>query len=120
MEFVKVATKFRRGIGKKYLTFGRMIKPCKTESKSVPMYHARFDYLTEYPAVLTTAWEASDGDRAQFLASYRKQTESVTVYIDGENGATLYDENGNAAADLHKGANTLEIPPYSVRMLVFK
>ncbi len=119
LDFIKVATAYRRGVGKKYLVFGEMIKPCEVKSEFVPMCKPKTDYVTDYPSVLTTAWQASDGTKAQFLASYRKQEENCTIDLTGTNGAKVVDENGDIIETL--GAEICEIvmPAHSVKMIIF-
>ncbi|MBQ8758226.1 MAG: hypothetical protein IJZ20_00865, partial [Clostridia bacterium] len=93
MSFIKTATAYRRGAGKKYLVYGEMIKPCKVECEKVRMYKTNSEYFTEYPAVLTSAWRASDGDTAQLLANYLTRDVVCTVCLP-ESGGMLTDENG--------------------------
>ena len=119
LDFIKTATAYRRGVGKKYLVFGQMIKPCDVKCDSVPMYKPDSEYVTEYPAVLTTAWQASDGKRAQFFANYLKQKEICTLDLTDTNGADVIDENGVVVENLMPAVCTLEIPAGSVRMIEF-
>ena len=79
LEFIKTATAFKRGVGKKYLTLGEMIKPCSVSSEKVKMYKTNAERFTEYPAVLTTAWKSSDGTRAQFFANYCTSTQKISL-----------------------------------------
>lgn len=120
LDFVKVATKYKRGVGKKYLTFGGMIKPCEVKCDTVPMYKTHEERFTEYPVVLTTAWEASDGTRAQFMASYRNRAEEFTIDLTNTCGADLVDENGCVLKTLSAEICSLTIPAHSVQMIVFK
>jgi len=119
LDFVKVATAYRRGVGKKYLVYGQMVRPCKVECEYVPMYKPITEYVREYPAVLTTAWQSSDGKKAQFLACYRKLKEVCTVDLRATDGARLIDENGAVLETLKPSLCTIEMPPHSVRMIEF-
>lgn len=119
MDFVKSATALRRGVGKEYLVYGKMVKPCPVECETVAMYKPEIGYRNDYPAVLTTAWSAADGSRAQILASYRKQEETFTVDLSGTKGGELLDENGNILATLSAEVCTLKIPAHTVRMIKF-
>ena len=120
LEFIKSATAYKRGVGKKYLTFGQMIKPYSVVSDMVKMYKTNAERFTEYPAVLTTAWEESDGTRAQFLANYCLTTQKITIDLRNTNGADLIDENGNVIKVLDSAICELEILANSVSMIVFK
>ena len=96
-----------------------MIKPRKVTCESVPMYKPDTDYMTEFPAVLTTAWQASDGTTAQFLASFRKTEEKCTLDLTGTLGAKLIDENGHVLKILDPEKCEITIPANSVRMIMY-
>lgn len=119
LQFVKSATAYRRGCGKDYLVYGKMIKPCSVSCETVAMHKPNTDYVTEYPAVLTTAWESQCGEKAQFFASYRKQEEKFTLNLKGTNGASLLDESGNIIMELKPEICNLKITPHSVLMIEF-
>lgn len=120
LSFIKTATAYKRGVGKKYLTFGEMIKPCKVTSEKVKIYKTGADWFKEYDKVLTTAWKASDGTRAQFLANYCPTFEKCKIELEGTNGADLIDQNGNVIGTLDATTSELEIAPNSVMMILFK
>lgn len=120
LEFIKTATAFKRGVGKKYLTLGEMIKPCSVSSEKVKMYKTNAERFTEYPAVLTTAWKASDGTCAQFFANYCTSTQKISLNLNGTNGADMIDQSGNVICKLDATICELEIPANSVGMIVFK
>lgn len=120
LEFIKSATAYKRGVGKKYLTFGEMIKPRKVESDTVRMYKTNAERYTEYNKVLTTAWKASDNTRAQFLANYCDTDEHCTIDLCETNGADLIDEKGNVICTLEATVCELNIAPNSVIMLSIK
>lgn len=119
LDFIKSATAYKRGVGKKYLTFGEMIKPCKVESDTVLMYKTNAERSTEYNKVLTSAWKASDNTRAQFLANYCATDEKCTVDLSNTNGADLLDQNGNVIATLDATVCELKVTANSVMMLAF-
>ena len=118
MDFVRQATAYRRGCGKKYLVTGEMIKPNEIKCEKVKMHKKFFEYFTEFPAVLTTAWRACDGKTAQFLANYLKDTAECEINIP-ESGARLVDEKGNTVKTLEGGMCKLAVPGNSVVMLEF-
>lgn len=120
LEFIKTATAFKRGVGKKYLTLGEMIKPCSVSSEKVKMYKTNAERFTEYPAVMTTAWKASDGTCAQFFANYCTSTQKISLNLNGTNGADMIDQSGNVICKLDATICELEIPANSVGMIVFK
>lgn len=120
LKFIKSATAYKRGIAKKYLTLGQMIKPCKVDCDTVKMYKTNNERFTEYPSVLATAWEASDGTRAQFLANYTDKAKECTVDLTATQGADLIDTNGNIMQSLVAGKCLIKVPENSVVMIAFK
>ena len=119
MDFVKDATALRRGVGKEYLVYGKMIKPRPVACETVAMYKPGTGYRNDYPVVLSTAWQAPDGKVAQILASYRKQEETCTLDLRNTNGATLLNHNGEALATLPAELCEITIPAHTVRMVSF-
>ena len=120
LDFIKIATAYKRGVGKKYLTFGEMIKPCKVLCDTTKMYKTNQERFTEYPCVLTTAWRASDNTRAQFLANYCQTAKKITIDLSNTNGAEQIDESGNVISVLNAEICELEISAHSVSMIAFK
>lgn len=119
LEFIKNATAYRKGAGKEYLVYGEMIKPVPVASDMVPMYKPETDFAREYPAVLTTAFKAADGTKAQFLAAYRNREERCTVDLTHTNGAKLLDRDGTILATLKAEPCEITVPACGVRMLSF-
>lgn len=117
LEFARVATAYRRGCGKPYLVYGRMVRPCPVDCEQVPLHRPWGANGVPYPAVMSTAFEASDGSTAQFLATYRTQEETCTVDLTSTNGAILLDENGAELDTLPAEKVTVKVPPHSLRML---
>ncbi len=120
LSFIKAATAYKRDVGKKYLTFGQMIKPCAVTCDTVKMYKTNHERFTEYPSVLTTAWEASDSTRAQFLANYCTEDKVCTIDLSGTNGADIIDQNGNVIGELEPDICSITMQKNSVKMILFK
>lgn len=120
LSFIKSATSYKRGIGKKYLTFGEMIKPYYVDCDTVKMYKTNAERFTQYPCVLTTAWKASDGTHAQFLANYCLQDKVCTIDLSNTKGAEVIDQNGNVIKTLSAEVCTINVPRNSVVMILFK
>ena len=118
MEFMRSATSYRRGIGKEYLVFGKMIKPLDVKCDMVPMYKPNSDKYTEFPVVLTSAWVSEDGTKVQFFANYRKQDEKIRIDLTNTDGAAILDENGNAICELSASVYEINIPANSVKLMV--
>ncbi len=120
LNFIKSATAYKRGVAKKYLTFGEMIKPCPVSCDTVKMYKTNAERFTEYPSVLTTAWKASDGTKSQFLANYCFEIKECTVDLRGTNGADLVNQNGDVITTLLPEICKIELLGNSVLMILFK
>ena len=120
LDFIKSANTYKRGVGKDYLTFGQMIKPHTVTSENVKMYKTNAERFTEYPAVLTTAWESSDGGRAQFLANYCNENKMCTIDLSCTNGADLIDQDGNVVKSIPAENCVIEVSRNSVMMLALK
>ena len=84
------------------------------------MYKVNFDYSTEYPAVLTTAWTAEDGTKAQFLANYLAKNVTCRIDLSGTNGADLLDSDGGILERLIADNIELTVPANRVVMLAIK
>lgn len=119
LDFVKTATAIRRGVGKKYLVSGEMVKPKPVECERVAMYRPDSDYATYYPAVLTTAFKSCEGETAQFLASYRKQAEKCAVDLTETKGAKMVDEHGMLIKELKPEICEITVPANSVVTILF-
>ncbi len=120
LDFVRVVTAYRRGCGKPYLVYGRMVRPCPVESEEVPLHRPWGTNGVPYPAVMSTAFRASDGTTAQFLATYRTVEETCTVDLTSTGGADLIDEQGIVLATLPADKVTLALPPHCIRMLKWR
>lgn len=120
LSFIKSATAYKREVAKKYLTLGEMIKPCEVCCDKVKMYKTNAERFTEYPSVLTTAWKASDGTRAQFLANYCTKDNTCTIDLRDTNGAEVIDQDGNVVNSLLADVCTINVPKNSVVMILFK
>ncbi|MBR2043047.1 MAG: hypothetical protein IJ946_01770, partial [Clostridia bacterium] len=120
LSFIKSATAYKRGIGKKFLSYAKMIKPQKVFCESVEMYGQNLKYANKYPAVLTSAWVTDQGEKAQFFAAYRKQNELCRVDLSGIKCAKLIDENGDILNTFTGDIAEFTVPKCSVRMLAFE
>ncbi|MBE7024746.1 MAG: hypothetical protein E7408_01660 [Ruminococcaceae bacterium] len=79
---VKNLNDWRRSFGKPYLYSGRMQKPVKVLDAEVYELLRRDDTIIEYPAILHTNWEASDGTRAQIFVNFQKEEKSFRIAYD--------------------------------------
>ena len=111
--FIKNLNFWRTGAGKKYLHSGMMVKPFDTEAKPYNICRNN-GTCSVVPEIHTSAWQATDGGRAQFFANYFDTEKECTVNIT-ESGWVLND--GNNSTMIEQGKNVIKIPPYSAVMI---
>lgn len=78
LDWTKRATKFRNGIGRDYLIFGRMLRPWQVNN----VIARDFGYGKE-PLVQSGTWEAPDKRTAVVLANYANSDQSPRVALEG-------------------------------------
>ena len=112
-EFVKNANAWRRGMGKKYLHTGKMVKPYNVNCKTQVIHGIRGNDR-DYAEVYTSAW--TDGKNyGQFLINYNNRNVKCEIELpDGE--YTLY-KNQNEFVKISGGKHEIEISPVDVIMI---
>jgi hypothetical protein len=112
---------WRRGAGKPYLLYGRMIKPLALSGdRDIPMQTPRNQQI-HLRSVFTSRW-THGGKTAQFLVNYTPDPQEVTVETagGGKSLALLTDPSSvkGSAANLSKdGSLHVSLPPLSAVML---
>jgi len=117
-EFVCALNAWRTGKGKKYLHSGKMIKHMKVECGTYPVYRmverdGTPNGVANVPEIHTSAWQATDGGKAQFLINYHPEEKTCVVEI-SEDGYVLTD--GVTERTLPVGRQTITIKPLSAVM----
>lgn len=107
---------WRTSLGKKYLHTGKMITPNLVKCNTLTIWRTNNSFLT-VPKVHTSAWQATDGNIAQFLANYTDKPETVQISL--PENYILFDafglkENKNA------GICEITLAPFSAVMLELK
>ena len=77
---------WRRKAGKEFLLYGRMEKPyCRVHAPeyALPSLIAGRDLVTS--SVLSSAWSAPNGDKAQFLVNFMPHEQQLEIEIPPEN-----------------------------------
>ncbi len=121
LKFVKSATAYRRGVGKEFLVFGRMIKACEVTCEKVLMVKPnREDYDNYYPVVLTSAWCNDKGQKAQFFANYTDRDRECSVDLTCTQGADLVDSDGNIRCSFDAKEVSIKVESQTVAMLLLK
>lgn len=120
LSFIRNATALRRGFGKRFLVYGKMIKPCGVASESIPVYKPFFpDYANDYPKVVTTAWEA-DGEKMQLVINYTADETAVQLDLSQTAGAVRCDVNGTVIETLAGSEQTLTLAGGEIAVLMLK
>ncbi len=124
ISFIRSANAFRRHAGKKYLCYGEMVAPLRTAcDREVAMVRrASPENPVMYPAVMTSAWRASDGAVAQFSANYTAQDSVCTIDFGAWKCAEIVASDGSSPGTLSPdgtGKAKLTVPALSVLMLEF-
>ncbi len=118
LSFVRDATMLRRTFGKKFLVYGKMVKPCAVTCENIAVYKPFFpDYATDYPKIVTTAWEA-DGEKMQLLINYTAEETSASITLTQD--AVRYDVNGKELGTLAAGERTLTLAGGEIAVLLLK
>ena len=76
---IRSALAIRRGAGKDFLVFGRMLRPAKVDE----IARIKWDYdgkNNDYAAVFHSAWQSRDGRHAVMLANWTQKEQCVTVH----------------------------------------
>ncbi|MCL4506169.1 MAG: DUF6259 domain-containing protein [Chloroflexi bacterium] len=80
-QMIRAVSALRRGPGKDFLVYGRMLRP--VQANGIPMVEWHYNgRLNRIPAVFHSAWQAQDGRTAIVLANWT--TDSQTVVIEDD------------------------------------
>ncbi len=77
VEMIRTVTALRRGPGKDFLVFGRMLRPAALEG--IPTIEWTQANAHRIPAVFHSAWQAPDGRVGVVLANWTSQDQAVSV-----------------------------------------
>ena len=115
LTFAANVNKWRRGIGKKYLHSGNMVKPYKVSCGMNTLYGPK-GHEFQIEKIHTSAWQAADGSLGQILVNYNTEEVECTITLpDGQ--YRLYREEANYT-ELSGGAYTLKIDRISAVLIV--
>jgi hypothetical protein len=119
LEMMRVATALRRGAGRDFLVYGRMMRPAEVATTTCEWEHNGKHHTV--PAVAHCAWQAPDGRHGVALANWTTERQTITL-TDTRLGARA--ELAICAADdemcevlLTDGTATLALPPLCCAML---
>lgn len=112
--FVRNANQWRRGIGKKYLHTGKMVKPYPVVCEKNKIF-GQNGHVFFIEKIHTSAWESKDGEYGQFLINYN--TEPVKCKICLPDGEYRLYKDEDTYCIICGGCQELEIERLSVVML---
>jgi hypothetical protein len=118
-EMFRGAAALRRGVGRDFLVFGRLLRPRPVSGiEPVAWTHGR--EANELPSVEHATWQAPDGRVAVALANWTDRPRSATLDLGGR-AATYHvsADGGPTRRPLAAGGPTaLSIPPRACALLV--
>lgn len=102
IKLMRRANQLRRGPGKEYLIFGRMIKPFPVRGVPQRSFSTGTGsiLLHQMPAVPTSAWMSRDGTIGQVLINYTRESHKPVINIEG---------SGSALVKIHKAEDQEEL-----------
>jgi hypothetical protein len=119
LAMLAAATTLRRGPGRQFLTFGRMLAPAAVDGIDVERWH--HDHRdNEIPAVFHEAWQAPDGRTAVALANWTTAPRRVTVHdgrLAGSCSLHVATGTGVATTEIAGDGAVVEIPPLSAALI---
>ncbi len=77
LAMLQSAVALRRGAGKPYLVYGRMLPPTPITTMTISWEHDR--EVHHVPAVFNAVWQSPAGDTAMALANWTQQAQTVTI-----------------------------------------
>ncbi|MCD9023733.1 DUF6259 domain-containing protein [Cohnella silvisoli] len=87
--FIHTLNGWRKGAGRDYLHFGKMIKPLSYTCEGVHTVCMKDGRKLEHPAVLTSKWGIADGRQAQFFVNVTASEQSFKVQLEKQAGAHI-------------------------------
>lgn len=120
LEMIRVVTALRRGAGRDFLVFGRMLAPATVRPiKTVKWRHNGQAHAI--PAVFHAAWQAPDGRLAVVLANWTNRPQRVTLR-DRRLGTEMIQHTVAKRApvkrmDCRRGVMAVTLPPLSMALV---
>lgn len=79
MMLVKNLIRLRKGLAKKYLSVGRMVRPLDYQTNGVFKLIRCDGTVVRYDDVLSSAWELDSGERAQIFVNFTDSDKTITL-----------------------------------------
>jgi len=123
LEMIRTVTALRRGPGRDFLVFGRMLAPSPvTGIEIVRWEHER--KVREVPAVFHAAWQAPDRRFGIVLANWTTHTQQVTI-VDSRLGTAVSihvcaRQQEHAEQTIAEDGAAMDLPPLSCALVTPK
>ncbi|MCL5998183.1 MAG: DUF6259 domain-containing protein [Chloroflexi bacterium] len=122
-EMIRTVTALRRGAGKDFLVYGRMLRPAQTGG--IPTIEWQYNGRTNrIPAIFHSAWHAPDGRIGIVLANWTAEPHTVSIQDDrlhaGDGGIWLSVSGRSmesSTIDSPSRSVSLTLPPLSCALL---
>jgi hypothetical protein len=114
---------WRRGLGKPFLCFGRMLEPLPMVGHRIVPMVMKDGRRVPYDSVLASCWISQDGRNAQVLTNYLDEEQEVRVQLPQGSTAVLHaraDGSGSAPAAQVDGRATVTLQPLTAVLLEFE
>ncbi len=112
--FVKNLNGWRKGIGKNFLRYGRMEKPCELIGVKEYTVHLRSEDALHYPELFSGRF-TDGGEDAQFVINYFDEEKTFTLAED----VTLYTDSAKNEGVFVKAGTEIKVAPLSAVMVKF-
>jgi len=121
IQLINNLNSWRKGVGKEFLVFGRMLKPLSFNGAvNVPMITKPEGRKINFPSVFTSNWELNNGSKAQFFVNYLPIKQEITLDInDLENVKIFVKASDNQGKFTRSGELKLKISPLSAVMVTY-
>ena len=121
VELIHNLCRWRQGIGKDYLIYGRMLKPLPVEGvHNVPMI-TRSGRKIPFESIIACNWLLTEGRKAQIIVNYLPEKQSVTVDVSGYKDIRVHLAPDHATGnDTKTGKIEVTIEPLSAIMISYQ
>ena len=121
IQLINNLSRWRQGIGKDFLIYGRMIKPLPVEGLyNVPMITLQTGREIPFESVFTCNWLLPDGRKSQLIVNYLTEKQSVTVDLSEYKDVRLHLSPDDTAGNVTKpGKIEVTIEPLSAVMISY-
>ena len=113
-ELIKNLNYWRKGIGKKYLHTGEMVKPYTVECEKNTIFGSD-GYDREFEKIFTSAWKDNNGSFGQFFVNYTDK--DVHCVVDLPEGKYRLYQNDTDFVEINGGKTEITIKKLSAILI---